>query len=69
MTAAQDLAEQLATKPGYSLRTTKQQVNAVSEEMANSHRGHAEADIFAFAVHDPESRAASARYLKSKNKG
>jgi len=69
MTAAQELAEQLAAKPGYSLRTTKQQVNAVSEEMANSHRGHAEADIFAFAVHDPESRAASARYLKSKNKG
>jgi hypothetical protein len=41
----------------------------VSEEMANSHRGHAEADIFAFAVHDPESREASAKYLKSKNKG
>ena len=69
MTAAQELAEQLAAKPGYSLRTTKQQVNAVAEEMANSHRGHAEADIFAFAVHDPESRAASAKYLKSKNKG
>lgn len=69
MTAAQELAEQLAAKPAYSLRMTKQQVNAVSEEMANSHRGHSEADIFAFAVHDPESRAASKRYLKSKNKG
>jgi enoyl-CoA hydratase/carnithine racemase len=69
MTAAQELAEQLASKPAYALRTTKQQVNAALEEMVHSRDYASDADIFAFAVHDPESRAASARYLKSKNKG
>ncbi|CAB4635426.1 unannotated protein [freshwater metagenome] len=69
MTAAQELAEQLASKPAYALRTTKQQVNAALEEMVHSRDYASDADIFAFAVHDPESRVASARYLKSKNKG
>jgi len=63
-----ELVTSLAAKPGYSLRTTKQQVNAVSEEMAGTGRNAADADAFAFAMFDPESRAASAAYLKSKNK-
>ncbi|MEI8287320.1 MAG: enoyl-CoA hydratase/isomerase family protein, partial [Actinomycetes bacterium] len=62
------LVTSLAAKPGYSLRTTKQQVNAVSEEMAGTGRNAADADAFAFAMFDAESRAASAAYLKSKNK-
>lgn len=68
-TAAKELAEQLASKPAYALRTTKQQVNAALEEMVHSRGYSSDADIFAYAVHDPESRAASERYLQSKGKG
>ena len=64
----EDLALSLAAKPGYALRTTKQQVNAVTEEMAGTHRNAADADALVFATFDAESRAASANYLKSKNK-
>ena len=69
MTAARELAELLASKPAYALRTTKQQVNAALEEMIHSRDHVSDADIFAFAVHDPESRAAGERYLASKKKG
>lgn len=62
------LAESLAAKPGYALRTTKQQVNAVTEEMIGTGRSAADADALAFATYDPESRAASAAYLASKKK-
>lgn len=68
MNAAQSLAESLAAKPLYALRTTKQQVNAVTEEMAGTGRNAADADSLVIAAHDPESKAASARYLSSKNK-
>ena len=68
MTAAQELAEQLASKSAYVLRTTKQQVNAALEEMVHSRDFASDADIFAFAVHDPESRAVGERYLQSKKK-
>ncbi len=63
-----ELAASLAAKPGYALRTTKQQVNAVTEEMAGTARNAADADALVFATRDPESRAASAAYLASKNK-
>lgn len=62
------LAESLAAKPGYALRTTKQQVNAVTEEMIGTGRSAADADALVFATYDPESRAASAAYLASKKK-
>ncbi|CAB4603346.1 unannotated protein [freshwater metagenome] len=62
------LAQSLAAKPGYSLRTTKQQVNAVTEEMIGTARNANDADSLVIATYDPESRAASAAYLKSKNK-
>lgn len=62
------LAESLAAKPGYALRTTKQQVNAVTEEMAGTRRNAADADALVFATHDPESRHASARYLQQKKR-
>jgi enoyl-CoA hydratase/carnithine racemase len=62
------LALSLAAKPGYSLRTTKEQVNAVTEEMAGTRRNAADADSLVIATYDAESRAASAAYLKSKNK-
>jgi enoyl-CoA hydratase/carnithine racemase len=63
-----ELARSLAAKPGYALRTTKQQVNAVTEDMAGTRRNAADADALVFATHDPESRAASAAYLAAKNK-
>lgn len=65
----QSLAESLAVKPGYSLRTTKQQVNAVTEEMIGTARNANDADSLVIATYDAESRAASAAYLKSKKKG
>lgn len=64
-----DLAAQLAAKPAYALRTTKQQVNAVMEEIAGTARNAADADALVYATHDEESRAASAAYLSSKRKG
>ena len=63
------MAMSLAAKPGYSLRTTKQQVNAVTEEMIGTARNANDADSLVIATYDAESRAASAAYLKSKNKG
>jgi len=65
---ANELAVSLAAKPTYALRTTKQQVNAITEEMAGTGRNAADADALVFATFDAESRAASAQYLKSKNK-
>jgi len=62
------LATSLASKPGYALRSTKQQVNAVTEEMVGTRRNAADADALVYATYDPESRAVSAAYLKSKNK-
>lgn len=64
-----ELARSIAAKPGYALRTTKQQVNAVTEEMAGTARNAADADALVFATFDRESREISAAYLKSRNKG
>lgn len=61
-----ELAASLAAKPGYALRTTKQQVNAVMEEIAGTRRNAADADALVVALNDPESRAASRAYLESK---
>lgn len=64
--AVAELAASLAAKPGYALRTTKQQVNAVMEEIAGTRRNAADADALVVTLHDPESRAASRAYLESK---
>ena len=63
-----ELAHSLAAKSGYALRTTKQQVNAVTEEMIGTGRSAADADALVFATYDKESREASAAYLASKRK-
>ncbi len=60
------LAASLAGKAGYALRTTKQQVNAVMEEIAGTGRNAGDADALAFAMSDPESRAASLAYLSAR---
>lgn len=61
-----DLAASLAAKPGFALRTTKQQVNAATEEMVGTRRNASDADTLAAAVADPESMAASRRYLADR---
>jgi enoyl-CoA hydratase/carnithine racemase len=64
--AADELARELTHKPGFALRTTKQQVNAVTEEMAGTGRNANDADTLAVALADPESRAATRHYLASR---
>ena len=66
--AANALAGELATKPMFSITATKTQVNAVMEEIAGTGRNANDADTLVVALHDPESRAASARYLESRTK-
>ena len=61
-----DLAESLANKPTYALRITKQQVNAVMEEIAGTGRSAGDADMLVHAMHDPESREATRRYLNGR---
>ena len=60
------LAAELATKAGFALRTTKQQVDAVMEEIAGTRRNANDADALVVAMGDPESRAASKRYLERR---
>ncbi len=62
------LADELAAKPGFALRTTKQQVNAVAEEMAGTRRNANDADTLTVATADPESRAATRRYLEQRGR-
>jgi enoyl-CoA hydratase/carnithine racemase len=66
--AAQTLADELAGKPEFALRTTKQQVNAVTEEIAGTRRNASDADILAAALADPESREAGRRYLAARKR-
>lgn len=64
--AADALAAELASKPAFSLRATKTHVNAVMDEIAGIGRNANDADTLVAALHDPESREASRRYLRSK---
>ena len=66
--AAQTLADELAAKPEFALRTTKQQVNAVTEEIAGTRRNANDADTLAAALADPESRETSRRYLAARKR-
>ena len=66
--AAQTLADELAGKPEFALRTTKQQVNAVTEEIAGTRRNANDADTLATALADPESRETSRRYLAARQR-
>jgi enoyl-CoA hydratase/carnithine racemase len=62
------LATELSRKPGYALRTTKQQVNAITEEIAGTRRNAADADALVVAFNDPESQAASRAYLERRSR-
>lgn len=65
---AGELAAVLASKPAFALRATKTQVNAVTEEIAGTGRNANDADTLLAALHDPESRAASAAYLNARHR-
>jgi enoyl-CoA hydratase/carnithine racemase len=63
-----ELAQALAAKPGFALRTTKQQVNAVTEELAGTGRSANDADTLVAALDDAESVATSRRYLAGRGR-
>lgn len=65
-TTVNELADNLASKTLYSLHSTKQQVNAVMEEIAGTGRSAGDADMLVYAMRDPESREATARYLAQR---
>ena len=65
-TTVSELAENLASKTLYSLHSTKQQVNAVMEEIAGTGRSAGDADMLVYAMREPESREATARYLAQR---
>jgi enoyl-CoA hydratase/carnithine racemase len=62
------LAAELADKPWFSLRATKQHVNAVMEEIAGTRRNANDADTLVAALGDAESRAAGRAYLAAKRR-
>ena len=62
-TTVTELAASLASKTLYSLHSTKQQINAVMEEIAGTGRSAGDADMLVYAMRDPESREATDRYL------
>jgi enoyl-CoA hydratase/carnithine racemase len=66
--AAEALAAELAEKPSFSLRATKQHVNAVMDEIAGVGRNANDADTLVAAMRDPESVAASRNYLSARDK-
>lgn len=63
---ADALAASLAAKPAYALRATKEQVNAVAEEMGGTRRNTTDRDLIVGAMHDPESRAVALGYLAAR---
>lgn len=62
------VAMALADKPQYALRTTKQHVEAVMDEIASTARNTTDADVLIYALHDAESRDASRRYLTQRSR-
>jgi 1,4-dihydroxy-2-naphthoyl-CoA synthase len=62
------LAYELAGKPSFALRSTKQQVNAALDEMVGTARNANDADSLVYAMSDPESREASRRYLTNRQR-
>ena len=63
--AATGLARDLATKSKYTLRATLRAVDAAAEQLVSTGGAWNDADSLAAALHDPESRQAARRYLKS----
>ena len=64
--AADRMAAELAAKPWFSIRQTKQHVNAVMDEIAGLGRSASEADTLVAAMADPESVDFSRSYLRRR---
>lgn len=62
------LAEDLAAKPGFLIRQTKQLVDALVEQAYPTGQSFRDADITMAALVDDESRASTARYLKERGR-
>lgn len=58
------LAHQLAAKALLPIQATKRHVDAVTSAMVGLDRSWSDADSLVSALHDPECRAAAARYLE-----
>ncbi len=67
-TAADELAASLLTKAPSVIKATKRQVQVASENMASTADAWLGAPLLENARRDPEARAASARYLESRNR-
>lgn len=63
---ADALAAALAAKPAYALRHTKEQVDAVAEEMGGTARNGTDRQLIVGAMHDAESRDVAAAYLAAR---
>ncbi|HEX6239039.1 MAG TPA: enoyl-CoA hydratase/isomerase family protein [Acidimicrobiales bacterium] len=63
-----DLVAQLVGKPALALDVTKRHVGAVADGTVATARAFADADTLVTALHDPESRAVSARYLAGRRR-
>jgi enoyl-CoA hydratase/carnithine racemase len=66
--SAAELAGELAAKSPFAVQATLAAVDACAEEMVGTGRSWADADQLATAFHDPESRAAGARYLAQRGR-
>lgn len=64
--AAEELADELAAKPWFSIRATKEHVNAVMDEIAGVGRNANDADTLVAAMADPESVEFSRNYLRRR---
>ena len=65
---AEALAENLAAKSTLTLRSTLKAVDAAAEELVSTLTAWSDADSLVNALHDPESRAVAAAYLKSRGR-
>ena len=65
---ADALAAELASKPWFSLRATKTQVNAALDEIAGTGRSSNDADSMVAALADEESRSTARAYLERRQR-
>jgi enoyl-CoA hydratase/carnithine racemase len=66
--AVQDLAAQIAAKPGIPVAATKAHVNAVTAQMVGTMRAWSDADSLIGALLDPECTASREAYVKARGR-
>jgi len=64
-----ELAQSLAAKASHAIFSTKQHVNAVTDQMVGTMRSWADADGLVTAFSDPECGEARQRYLTARRRG